>query len=173
MFFVFFVSLATLITVLRIIFTKRPRNAKNVLEFILVTFIVIYIGVCSLVAGLSHIFMGESIAPQIGWVSGPFEYEVGIANLAIGALGILCIWFREEMLLATVVAGCIWMFGNMIGHVREMVVYHNYAPMNAGIFMWLANIVCLFILAIYIAYRVSDSREKKKAQELEPVAETP
>ena len=165
MFFVFFVSLAILITVLRVIFTKRPRNANNVLEIILVTFIVVYIGVGSLMSGFSHIFMGESIAQQIGWQTSPFEYEVGIANLVIGVLAILCIWFRKEMLLATVVASCIWVFGDSIGHIREMIEYHNYAPMNSGVFIWVANLVCLFILIIYIAYRVSDSRDEEKAQD--------
>lgn len=162
MFFVFFVGLAILVTVLRIILTKRPRNARNVLEIILITFIVVYLGVGSLMSGFSHIFMGESIAKQIGWQTSPFQYEVGIANLVIGVLGILCIWFRKEMLLATVVAGCVWIFGDTIGHIREMVVYHNYAPMNSGVFIWFANGVLLFILIIYIAYRVSDSREKMK-----------
>lgn len=157
----FFAFLAAVISVLRIMFTKRKRNARNVLEIILVTSVVVFIGFSCLMAGLAHIFGGDKIATEIGWQPSPFEFEVGIANLAIGTLGILCIWFRGEMLLAAVVSGTVWMLGNMVGHIRQMVIADNYAPGNAGAFIWVANAIYVGIVIIYIAYRVADSKQKK------------
>ncbi len=156
--FLFFIVLAAAICVFRVIFTKRERNARNVLEIIVVTSVVTLIGFSCIMAGLAHIFGGAEIAEQIGWQPSPFEFEVGIANLAIGILGILCIWFRDEMLLAAVVAGSTWMLGNMVGHIRQMVIAENYSPGNAGIFIWVANAVTVAIVILYVAYRMVDSK---------------
>ncbi len=114
-------------------------------------------------AGFAHIFASSQIAPQIGWKPSPFEYEVGIANLVVGTLGVLCLWFRKEMLLAAVTAGSIWMFGDMMVHIYELVVNNNTAPMNAGFFIWLANALTLFILLMYIAYRFTEPKTEKPA----------
>ncbi|MBN1288607.1 MAG: hypothetical protein JXA49_03105 [Actinobacteria bacterium] len=164
--FMFFFVVAAAIAVFWIIFTKRERNTRNILEIILITSIVVLIGSTCLMAGLAHIFGGENIAADIGWQPSPFEFEVGIANIAIGILGILCIWLRGEMVLAAVVAGSTWMFGNMIGHIRQMVINDNYAPGNAGAFIWVANAITVGIVVLYIVFRIVDSRQRNSTKAL-------
>ncbi len=45
------------------------------------------------------------VAASIGWPAGsPFQFEVGIANLSFGILGILCLKFMDNFWTATVIA---------------------------------------------------------------------
>ncbi|MFA4877415.1 MAG: DUF6790 family protein [Methanoregula sp.] len=63
----------------------------------------------------------------------PFQYEVGIANLALGVVGILCYHFRDNFWLATILANAVFLLGDGVGHVRDILLNANYAPMNAGV----------------------------------------
>ncbi len=87
---------------------------------------------------VGHIFKADVIAEQIGWKKGsPFQFEVGIANLAIGVLAIMCAWFSGAFWLATVVAATIWLWGCVAGHVRDMIQNRNFSPGSAGfVFYW-------------------------------------
>jgi hypothetical protein len=93
-------------------------------------------GIVGIYCFLGHVFAPAQTAAAIGWETSPFQYEVGMANLAVGVLGILA--FRKDFsfrLAATIAAVC-WLGGDAIGHVREIVVAHNYAPGNAGPWLW-------------------------------------
>ncbi len=87
---------------------------------------------------VGHLFFGDKIAGFIGWKGGdPFQFEVGLADLAIGVLGIMCAWFDGVFWLATVVAASIFLEGCVIGHIRDMVKNNNFSPGSAGfVFYW-------------------------------------
>ena len=74
---------------------------------------------CSLVfAGISHIFVPDIVANNIGWdVCPEFQYEIGIANILIGTLLILSFYFDNQWILAAIVASTIWGWGNALGHI--------------------------------------------------------
>ena len=62
---------------------------------------------------------------------------MGIANLAIGVLGVMCAWFSGAFRLATVIAATIWLWGCVAGHVKDMIQNRNFSPGSAGfVFYW-------------------------------------
>jgi hypothetical protein len=68
------------------------------------------------------VLAADEVAASIGWPAGnPFQTEVGVANLAIGTLGILSYWIRGNFWTAAVIATSIWLLGAAAIHVREMV----------------------------------------------------
>ena len=90
---------------------------------------------------LGHTFRAREIALGIGWPPGsPFQFEVAMANLAFGVLGILCIWQRGGFWTATGVGWAVFLLGCAYGHVREMLA-GNFAPMNAGLMIWQADVL--------------------------------
>lgn len=99
-----------------------------------------------------HVFFPSWSAEHIGWAVSPFQYEVGIADLTVGVLGILAFWGNFSFRLAAAIAGIVWYWGDAIGHVRQMVVAHNYEPGNAGSWFWtdvfvpLLLVVCTLIV---------------------------
>jgi hypothetical protein len=85
----------------------------------------------------THIFMPEFCAQEIGWPDSPFQYEVGVADLAIGVLGVMAFWSNSGFRLAAAIAAIILYGGDAIGHVYQMVVAENYQPGNAGSWFWM------------------------------------
>lgn len=133
MIWMFFLSLTAIFSAVNIIFSKKPRTAANILEIILLYVLVFQIGVSGLIAYAMHVFNGPAVAAMIGWPAGsPFQYEVGMMNLGQGVLGILCIWFRKDFWLATVIVAATTMIGCGVGHIRDLIINANNAPYNAG-----------------------------------------
>jgi hypothetical protein len=64
-------------------------------------FLIISIGLQSLLISHLQIYQGEMVAAYIGWKDSPFLTELAYANLAFGIIGILSFWFREGWREAT------------------------------------------------------------------------
>ena len=112
------------------------------------------IGVTGLWAGLFHVLRPETAAELIGWQVSPFQFEVGMADLAIGATACIAFWRDLSFKAAAVCAASIFLLGDAIGHVREMVTAGNFAPGNAGVPFY-TDIICplLAITLLLIAGR--------------------
>ena len=110
------------------------------------------VGVNAIICGSGHIVMPGPVAESIGWPKGsPFQFEVGLANLGIGVLGVLSPSFDRDFALAVVIAFSIFYFGAALGHVREMISAHDTAPGNAGFIFWFDVIAPPALIALYLA----------------------
>jgi hypothetical protein len=86
-----------------------------------------------LIAFVGHTLRADDIARSIGWPTGnPFQYEVAVANLAFGVLGLLCIKFREGFWTATIVGYGVFLEGAACIHIREILQAGNWSINNAG-----------------------------------------
>lgn len=94
----------------------------------------------------AHVFMAERTAANIGWATSPFQYEVGIADLTVGVLGIIAFWSSFGFRAAAAIAAIVWYGGDAIGHVRQMVVANNFAPGNAGPWFWTDVLVPILLI---------------------------
>ena len=112
------------------------------------------VGVQMLIVGSGHIFMPDRIAASIGWPKGnPFQFEVGLAGISYGVLGVLASSYGHQWWLATIVAYSIFMLGAAAGHVRELVLRGNRAPGNAGVMLVLDIAVPILLIVLYALYR--------------------
>ncbi len=103
--------------------------------------------------GLFHIFLGDKIAEFIGWEKGsPFQFEVGLADFAMGVLGIMCGYYSDEFWLATIVMGTIFLWGCVIGHLRDMIKNKNFNPGSAGFVFWWGLLMPIALIVLYILY---------------------
>lgn len=134
MYTVFFFILAILCT---FIHRKVSKTRVSTTETLLAYIAFWSIGVCSLLAFFGQVFFADFIAQQIGWAPGsPFEYEIGIANLSYGTLGVLSYWFRGRFWDATFLGWGILLLGAFIGHIIRYFSMHDTAPYNIGFFIW-------------------------------------
>ena len=74
-----------------------------------------------------------------------------MADLTVGVLGILCAWFRGNFWLATAIANAVWLWGDAIGHVRQMLLNNNHAENNSGTF--LVFVVSVSVLNLIVRFR--------------------
>lgn len=136
---------------------KDQRNRHKVLELLLLYQIVFSLGMTSLLAFIGLTFLPEYIAAYTGWAACPFQQELANVNLAFGALGILSIWYRGNFWIATIWGFSIWIIGDGIHHIVDMVVNHNYAPGNIGINLVTDLIVPPVLLVLLYFYRMQQS----------------
>jgi len=124
---------------LHLLFSQK-KTAARAIELYLLYLIVFCIGVSGIAGAYFHTALAASTAEKIGWAPGsPFQFEVAMANLAVGVAGILCIWFRGYFWLATLVIASIFIYGAAYGHFVQM-AKGDHAPYNSGVFLYLNDI---------------------------------
>ena len=69
----------------------------------------------------------------------------------MGVLGILCLWFHGSFWLATAIANAVWLLGDAVGHIRQMVLNNNHAANNSGIFL-LTEIITPLVILFLVLY---------------------
>lgn len=159
MFFLVFPALTVVAALIHLAVTSQFGAGLQTIARVLLRYVlVINIGLEGYFAFYGHAFMGDQIAATIGWAPSPFQYEVAIANLAIAALGILCWWFEGTFWFATIVATTVWLWGDAIGHIRQIVVAHNYAPNNAGGALYSDVLVPAALIVLAIVARIQVRR---------------
>jgi hypothetical protein len=153
MFQLVFAVIALVAASIHLAFSLRRRSsAVAVARTYLLYLLVIYVGLMGLLTAYAHVFRPLQTSASIGWSTSPYEYEVGMADLTVGVLGILCLWLRGNFWLATAIANAVWLLGDAVGHIRQMLLYNNHAANNAGIFLVteIATPLIILFLAFYV-----------------------
>jgi hypothetical protein len=109
------------------------------------------IGITGFILASGHLFMPAPTAASIGWAASPFQWEVGLANLAYGVLGVTASSFDRDYTLAAIVAFSIYLLGAAAGHVRSMIRDHNFAPGNTGYVFWFDVLAPVLLIVMYVA----------------------
>jgi hypothetical protein len=132
---------------------KRRSSRAAIVETYLIYLFVIYVGLMGVLTAYFHVFAPERASASIGWAMSPFEYEVGMADLTVGVLGVLCVWFRGNFWLATAIANAVWLLGDAVGHIRQLLVNNDRAANNSGIFLYAEIATPLLILGMTLYWR--------------------
>lgn len=145
----------TLIAILVHILLMKQRSAKKMVEIILLYLLVIAVGVGGMLAGFMHVFNGPATAKMIGWLPGsPFQYEVGVADIALGMVCVLCLFFRGSFWLAAILANSFFLIGCMLGHIRSLAESGNLAAYNIGPNIIFSDLILpLLLIGLYVVYQ--------------------
>jgi hypothetical protein len=80
-----------------------------------------------------------------------FQLETAIANLGLGVLGIMCMFFRKQFWLATLVMYTIFAWGS---------AYGNIAQSNFSVVLYLDIIMPLIGIGLFIAHKITKPEVK-------------
>jgi hypothetical protein len=132
----------------------KQRSAKKIVEITLLYLLVISVGIGALISGFWHVFNGPATAKMIGWPpDSPFQYEVGVADIAFGLISMLCVFFRGSFWLAAIIANSLFLLGCMIGHIRSLSESGNLAAYNIGPNIIIADLILpLLLIGLYIVH---------------------
>jgi len=133
--------------------SKRRSGAVSIVRTYLLHLLFIYVGLMGLFTAYYHVFRPVEASASIGWSTSPYEYEVGMADLTVGVLGVLCLVFREGFWLATAIAEAVWLLGDAVGHIKQMVANNNHAEYNSGIFLIFEVAMPVLILGLVFYHR--------------------
>jgi hypothetical protein len=147
-------NLPAVLFVLALLIAAATRRDGPAAERFLSWILLLPIGVTGLWAGAFHVFLPETAAALIGWQVSPFQFEVGMADLAIGVTACIAFWRDLSFKAAAVCAASVFLLGDAIGHMREMVMTGNFAPGNAGVPFYMDIIAPLSSIALlFVASR--------------------
>ena len=155
-------NLPVFLFVAALVLAAASRSGAPVADRLLAWILLLPIGVTGLWAAAFHLFFPQIAAADIGWEVSPFQFEVGLADLAIGATACVSFWRSLDFKAAAVMASSIFLLGDAVGHVKQMAVAGNFAPGNAGVpfysdiaFPALAIILLLIVRRSQAAARIS------------------
>jgi hypothetical protein len=75
--------------------SSRRSSGAAIAATYLLYLLVIYVGFMGLLTAYAHVYRPVQTSASIGWSTSPYEYEVGMADLTVGVLGIFCLWLRQ------------------------------------------------------------------------------
>lgn len=162
---IIFFTIAIIAATTHLFVSKKKKTPERITGIYLTYLIFFNIGLQGIFAASGHILMPNAIAEQIGWPTGsPFQFEIGIANLAVGVAGVLCVWFGAGFKLATVVINSVFLFGAAYGHFVQQ-AKGDTSPYNTGVFLYFGDIIIpalilILMLVYYIKFRVHTKHSK-------------
>jgi hypothetical protein len=149
MVFVVLTAIGLIFGILSVAIQKQPRTKRRVAEMLLLYLFAFPIGLGGLVGFAGHTLRAVPVAASIGWAAGnPFQYEVAVANLAFGILGILCLWNRGGFRTATAIGWSIFIFGAAGVHLYQIRIGQPFATGNAGAILYFDIITPVLVLAL-------------------------
>ena len=167
--FILFPLMTALFAIVHVAASREARSAEGASRALLTWAILFNVGAAGLIGFAGHAFAPERAAAYIGWApGGPFQYEVACANLAFGALGVLCLFFGDMFRLATIVGQAVFFLGAAYGHLREIQTAQNMAPGNAGPALYADIIVPPVLLILWIVHRVMRERALRRQAPQKP-----
>src|SRR5271166_3443941 len=132
---------------------KRRSSGAAIAGTYLLYLLFIYVGLMGVLTAYAHVFRPVETSASIGWSTSPYEYEVGMADLTVGVLGILCLWLRGNFWLATAIANAVWLLGDAVGHLRQIALTNNHAANNSGVFLIVEFTMPVLILVLALYHR--------------------
>lgn len=142
------------VAVVFIIFHRLIAGRRHLESEIVFRWIALFaLGFTGIYAFIMHAFYPDLAATNIGWKPSPFQFEVALADLTIGVLGILSFLASYGFRLATVIASICFLWGAAAGHINQMIVTNNYALGNSGSWFWMDILIPLILLVCIIKLR--------------------
>jgi hypothetical protein len=127
-----FLVVGLIVSAIAIARTPRPVGGAVIVDKFLAWYVFFNIGVMYLVNFIFHVFFGQVAAAFIGWSDSPFQFEVGTASLGFSIAGFIAAFGGFDRRLVAVIGPSIFTLGAAVGHIRQMMSAHNFAPGNAG-----------------------------------------
>ncbi len=150
-------GLSMLILAFVLTFLNRLANKDLSIYEILYRWVsLLPLGMTAIYAFILHAYFPIFTAETIGWVNSPFQYEVAVANLAIGVLAILSTHRSYQFRLATVIGSTVWLWGCAIGQARQLIENNSAIIGNAGSWFYMDILIPILLIFYMVMLRKND-----------------
>ena len=152
LFIMFILSLICIFFKLRKI--KKGTKTKDKLDIVIRWFMLLCFGIEGVYAFVFHVFFPNT-SSFIGWMNSPFQFEVGMANLAVCIPAIYAFFRKHDynFWLPTIITNSIFLLGAAYGHIMQIIKNNNWAPDNAGTMLWTEIFIAILIPCLLCKYK--------------------
>lgn len=153
-----FLCLAIIATIIHLFI----RREASVVETLLSYLIFFNIGILGLLSFYFHTVEASETALSIGWLpDNPFQYEVAVANLAFGVLGVLSLWLRGFFWVATIIGSTVFLVGAFVVHLIQY-SKGNISEYNIGYAIWIWDVFFPLLYVGILSYFLSMNRNNQE-----------
>lgn len=96
-----------------------------------------------------HACFPNMAAKFIGWANSPFQFEVAVANLGMGFVGLFGLRASKSYRIAGTLFVMCFLWGAAFGHIVQMLKISNFAPGNAGLIFY-NDLILPLLLIIFL-----------------------
>ncbi|MFG1397506.1 DUF6790 family protein [Roseixanthobacter pseudopolyaromaticivorans] len=104
-------------------------------------------------AGVFHILFPRIAAASIGWAVSPFQFEIGVADTAIGLVAIVSFWRTLDFKGPVVGYLSLFSIGVAYGHIRDAIYAGNTAADNFGALLIITLVHAVLLPVLYLLAR--------------------
>lgn len=115
------------------------------------------VGLSGIWGFIFHAFFPEMAARLIGWTTSPFQFEVAVANLGMGLVGLFGLRATGSYRIAGTLFTTCFLWGAAYGHIVQMIKADNFAPGNAGLIFYNDIILPLLLIVIMLLQKRQSS----------------
>lgn len=166
------VIVGTIVALMGGFIQSRRHKDRVAADIHMVWWMVLVVGIGSIVGAAYHIFDGANTAEMIGYTRGDggFQWENAMGDLGVGVLGVLACWFRGHFWLATIVMLTVQYFGDAAGHIYFWLAQDNTKPYNIGVPLWSDILLPIIMWGLYIASRRRNGDAVPKTERVDALA---
>lgn len=130
---------------------KRPeQTAERYLAWLLL----LAVGIDGIWAGIFHIFLPQVASGQIGWQVSPFEFEIGVADLALGTAAVIAFWCSLSFKSGIAAYAILFYIGVAVGHFYQAFAHGDFSPDNFGLLLLITILRAVLIAwCLWAAWR--------------------
>ncbi|WP_125774082.1 DUF6790 family protein [Antribacter gilvus] len=98
-----------------------PADSVEVMRAVLLHQFAVSHGIIAVGGFIINVLYPKRTAAQLGWPSGPFQVKYGFAQLGLGVMGVMSIWFQGNFWVGTLVTLYIYGLSGLWTHTQEIV----------------------------------------------------
>lgn len=132
-------------------FSVIKKSTRSIPDTFLGCLFFLALGLPGIWAFIFHAFFPTLAAEFIGWQASPFQFEVAVANLGMGVVGLFGLRATKSYRIAGVIFATCFLWGAAYGHVVQMVKTVNFAPGNAGLIFY-NDLFLPLLLIVFLWY---------------------
>ncbi|HEX2549357.1 MAG TPA: DUF6790 family protein [Gammaproteobacteria bacterium] len=135
---------------------QKARHRAIFADILLRWTLLFPVGVTSLYLFVMYSIFPNAIGSAESLAIGNVYFSYGIANLCIGLLGVFSFFKSYDFRSATVLATVVWLWGNVIGQICQLVSKHNLGILNVDSWFWMGLIIPIILIICIIKLRPGD-----------------
>lgn len=139
-------AVAIVTTIAKVARSRSARDTASI-SYVLWGEVLYYaVGIGLIYNGLLHAYVQDVTAGNIGWQPSPFEYELGWMEIPLGVVAMMSRRRGYEFRLASTIMFSTFTLTAGAQHIQQIRRNKNYAPGNAGLLIWVYDIVAPIVL---------------------------
>ena len=121
MWIVAIIGIGVLTAIVQLALLGFPADQVVIFKTLLLHQFVVSHGIIAVGGFIINVLYPQRTAAQLGWPSGPFQVKYGFAQVGLGVMGVLSIFFQGNFWAATLVTLYVYGFSGLWTHTQEVV----------------------------------------------------